>query len=46
MLSRNWQVNPFVLRNIVKLMLIPALGLFSLVPPRDLLFLEFTLDSL
>lgn len=43
----NQQVNPVVLRNIVILMLIPALGLFSLLPSTDLLlFLEATLESL
>jgi len=39
-LFRNQQVNSAVLRNVVKLMLIPALGLFSLLPPGDL-FLFF-----
>lgn len=41
----NQQVNPVVLRNIMKLMLIPALGLFSILPPADLLFLETALES-
>ena len=46
-LFRNQQVNPVVLRSIIKLMLIPAFSLFSLLPPIDLLlFLETTLEPL
>lgn len=45
-LFRNQQVNLVDLRNIVKLMLIPALGLFSFLPLADLLlFLDTTLES-